>query len=60
MLGTIIRRQDSRKHFGFLGQRKTGLTVGVTIDNALNFHEHVSELVRKVSNQPQVLKRKNV
>ena len=28
-----------------------------TIDNALNFHEHVSRLVRKVSNQLQVLKR---
>ena len=23
MLGTIVRRQDSRKHFGFLGQRLT-------------------------------------
>ena len=31
--------------------------LGITIDNALNFHEHVSKLVRKVSNQLQVLKR---
>ena len=31
--------------------------LGITIDNALNFHEHVSGLVRKVSNQLQVLKR---
>ena len=31
--------------------------LGVTIDNALNFREHVSELVRKVSNQLQLLKR---
>ena len=31
--------------------------LGITIDNALNFREHVSELVRKVSNQLQVLKR---
>ena len=31
--------------------------LGITIDNALTFHEHVSGLVRKVSNQLQVLKR---
>ena len=31
--------------------------LGITIDNALNFHEHVSGLVRKVNNQLQVLKR---
>ena len=31
--------------------------LGITIDNALTFHEHVSDLVRKVSNQLQVLKR---
>ena len=31
--------------------------LGITIDNALNFHEPVSKLVRKVSNQLQVLKR---
>ena len=31
--------------------------LGITIDNAVNFHEHVSGLVRKVSNQLQVLKR---
>ena len=30
--------------------------LGITIDNALNFREHVSELVRKVSNQLQVHK----
>ena len=31
--------------------------LGITIDNALNFREHVSGLIRKVSNQLQVLKR---
>ena len=31
--------------------------LGIAIDNALNFREHVSGLVRKVSNQLQVLKR---
>ena len=31
--------------------------LGIAIDNALNFREHVSGLVRKFSNQLQVLKR---
>ena len=35
----------------------TLLAKAITINNALNFRELVSELVRKVSNQVQVLKR---
>ena len=34
--------------------------LGVMIDNALNFHEHVSELVCEVSIQLRVLKRHNI
>ena len=45
-----------------LGNRNLQLSssmklLGITIDNALNFHGHVSELVCKVSIQLQVLKR---
>ena len=45
-----------------LGSRNLQLSssmklLGITIDNALNFRMHVSELVRKVSNQLQILKR---
>ena len=31
--------------------------LGVTIDNKLNFNEHIADIIRKVSNQLQVMKR---